>query len=139
MLNGAIYIRRELLIRLVRAFDDGTLREELDHIPVKLRPKDMQSSRCCIYHDRAVLKYRLMALLGVCPEDEEDEAKTLASYFDDMVERIGATLDGNREVCRSIHLRCRCAPDFFPTRSGRYILRVVAAACRSTPAASVLP
>ena len=25
MLNGAIYIRRELLIRLVRAFDDGTL------------------------------------------------------------------------------------------------------------------
>ena len=32
MLNGAIYIRRELLIRLVRAFDDGTLREELDRI-----------------------------------------------------------------------------------------------------------
>ena len=102
MLNGAIYIRRELLIRLVRAFDDGTLREELDHIPVKLRPKDMQSSRCCIYHDRAVLKYRLMALLGVCPEDEEDEAKTLASYFDDMVERIGATLDGQAEKVRSV-------------------------------------
>ena len=41
MLNGAIYIRRELLIRLVRAFDDGTLREELDRIPAKLRPKDL--------------------------------------------------------------------------------------------------
>ena len=42
-------------------------------------------------------------------------------------------------ACRSIHRRCRCAPDFFPTRSGRYKQRVVAAACRSTPAASVLP
>ena len=93
MLNGAIYIRRELLIRLVRAFDDGSLREELDHIPVKLRPKDMISSRCCIYRDRAVLKYRLMALLGVVPEDETDEAKTLAAYFDDMVNRIAATPD----------------------------------------------
>ena len=93
MLNGAIYIRRELLIRLVRAFDDGTLREELDRIPVKLRPKDLPSSRCCIYHDRAVLKYRLMALLGVMPEEETDETKTLAAYFDDMVARIGATLD----------------------------------------------
>ena len=87
MLNGAIYIRRELLIRLVRAFDDGTLREELDRIPVKLRPKDLPSSRCCIYHDRAVLKYRLMALLGIMPEEETDETKTLSAYFDDMVAR----------------------------------------------------
>ena len=56
MVNGATYIRRELLIRLVRAFDDGVLREEIDQIPIKLRPKDSDASRCCIYHDRAVLK-----------------------------------------------------------------------------------
>ena len=109
MLNGAIYIRRELLIRLVRAFDDGTLREELDRIPVKLRPKDLPSSRCCVYHDRAVLKYRLMALLGVMPEEETDETKTLAAYFDDMVARIGATLDAAAPAAKPPLSVCGCA------------------------------
>lgn len=85
MRNAATYIRRELMIRLVRAFDQGTLADELDHIPVKLRPKGGESSRCCIYHDRAVLKYRLMALLGVCVEDETDEAKPLKDYLADRL------------------------------------------------------
>ena len=85
MLNAATFIRRELMIRLVRAFDDGTLAETIDRIPVRLRPKDSDSSRCCIYHDRAVLKYRLMALLGIATEEEVDEAKTLKEY---LLERI---------------------------------------------------
>ncbi|MDD3588400.1 MAG: hypothetical protein PHQ75_14565, partial [Thermoguttaceae bacterium] len=64
MINGAQYIRRELLIRFVRAFDDGILEDELDRIPFRMRPKDGPVSRCCVYHDRAVLRYRLMNLLG---------------------------------------------------------------------------
>ncbi len=83
MLNGATFLRRELMIRIVRAFDEGTLATELDQIPIKLRPKDSPASRCCVYHDRAVLKYRLMALLGLSVEDETDEAKPLAAYFAD--------------------------------------------------------
>ena len=86
MLNGATFIRRELMIQLVRAFDDGTLADALDRIPVKLRPKERESSRCCVYHDRAVIKYRLMALLGITVEDETDEAKTLREYLADKVE-----------------------------------------------------
>jgi len=85
MLNAATHIRRELLIRLVRAFDSGRLRDELDRIPIKLRPRTGGSSRCCVYHDRAVLKYRLMALLGICAEDETDEAKTLGEYLEDRL------------------------------------------------------
>ena len=88
MLNAATYLRRELLIRLVRAFDSGTLQEEIDRIPVKLRPKDGDPSRCCVYHDRAVIKYRLMAFLGISAEDETDEAKTLKEY---LSEAIGET------------------------------------------------
>lgn len=84
MLNAAQLIRRELLIRIVRAFDGGILRSELDRIPIRLRPKDGASSRCCIYHDRAVIKYRLMALLGISADDETDEAKPLKEYFDDV-------------------------------------------------------
>ena len=81
MLNGATFIRRELMIRLVRAFDEGVLEDEIDRIAVKLRPKGSASSRCCIYHDRAVLKYRLMALLGISVEEETDEAKPLKDYL----------------------------------------------------------
>lgn len=93
MRNAATYIRRELMIRLVRAFDQGTLSEELDHIPLKLRPKGSESSRCCLYHDRAVLKYRLMALLGLCVEDEEDEAKPLKDY---LAERLAGAVNGDK-------------------------------------------
>ena len=85
MVNGSTYLRRELLIRLVRAFDAGDLRREIDRIPVKLRPKDADASRCCVYHDRAVIKYRLMALLGVSAEEETDEAKTLGGYLDEIL------------------------------------------------------
>lgn len=84
MRNGAEYIRRELMIRLVRAFDAGTLASELDRIPVRLRPRDTESSRCCIYRDRAVLRYRLKALLGAVyeDEDEEHEAQPVAALLD---------------------------------------------------------
>ena len=85
MLNAATYLRRELLIRLVRAFDSGTLSEEIDRIPVRLRPKDSDPSRCCVYHDRAVIKYRLMALLEISAEEETDEAKTLKEYLEEAV------------------------------------------------------
>ena len=81
MLNGATYLRRELMIRLVRAFDAGTLEEEIDQIAIRLRPKDGDASRCCIYHDRAVIKYRLMALLGISAEEETDETKRLREYL----------------------------------------------------------
>ena len=40
MLNGSTFIRRELMIRIVRAFDSGSLESEIDQIPVKLRPKN---------------------------------------------------------------------------------------------------
>lgn len=94
MLNAATYLRRELLIRLVRAFDSGTLLEEIDRIPVKLRPKDGDPSRCCVYHDRAVIKYRLMAFLGLSAEDETDEAKTLKEYLGEVLSD-----SGKREEC----------------------------------------
>ena len=88
MLNGATFLRRELMIRLVRAFDAGTLEDEIDQIAIKLRPKGSDPSRCCVYHDRAVIKYRLMALLGVTVEEETDEAKTLRAY---CAERVSPT------------------------------------------------
>ena len=90
MLNGATFLRRELMIRLVRAFDAGTLEDEIDQIAIRLRPKEGDPSRCCVYHDRAVIKYRLMALLGLTVEEETDEAKTLRAYCEEKRAANGA-------------------------------------------------
>lgn len=87
MLDGSVYLRRELMIRFVRAFYDGTLETELDRMPVAMRPRQGGSSRCCIYRDRAVIKYRLMSLLGFSCEEETDEARTLASYYQEACRR----------------------------------------------------
>ena len=87
MIDGSVYLRRELMIRFVRAFNDGTLETELDRLPIALRPRQGGSSRCCIYHDRAVIKYRVMSLLGFSCEEETDEARTLASYYREACER----------------------------------------------------
>ncbi len=100
MLNGATFLRRELLIRIVRAFDAGELDQELDKIPIKLRPKNGEHSRCCTYHDRAIIKYRLMALLGISVEDESDETRQLRDYMKDKAEgKIDAKPQAPLSVC----------------------------------------
>ena len=100
MLNGATFLRRELLIRIVRAFDAGELDVELDKIPIKLRPKNGEHSRCCTYHDRAIIKYRLMALLGISVEDETDETRQLRDYMKDKAEgKIDAKPQAPLSVC----------------------------------------
>ncbi|MBR2642441.1 MAG: monomeric [Lentisphaeria bacterium] len=87
MADGSVFLRRELMIRFVRAFYRNTLETELDRIPIEMRPRQGGSSRCCIYRDRAVIKYRLMSLLGFSCEEERDEARTLADYYREAVTR----------------------------------------------------
>ncbi|MEA4863240.1 MAG: monomeric [FeFe] hydrogenase [Victivallaceae bacterium] len=82
MSNGAERMRRELMIRMVREFRQGTLRDNIDRLPTQIRPRNNVSTRCCIYHDRAVIKYRLMALLGFDCKDETDETMSLSEYLD---------------------------------------------------------
>ena len=60
---------------------------EADRIPLELRPKGGEVSRCCIYKDRAILKYRCMASLGFAPEDETDELTSLKGYGERALER----------------------------------------------------
>lgn len=78
--NNAMLIRRELITRLGKLLDQGTLLEEIDRIPLAMRPRKTSSSRCCIYKDRAVLKYKIMALMGYDIQDEVDELTPLSEY-----------------------------------------------------------
>ncbi len=86
MINGAERMRREMMIRVVRHFIDGTLEDNIDRIPLEIRPKGTTPSRCCIYHDRAVIKYGLHALLGFDFHSEQDELTPLSSYLKQSLE-----------------------------------------------------
>lgn len=78
--NNAIRFRREILIRVARAYLEGTLEKDADLIPYRMRPKDEEALRCCIYKDRAVLRLRCLAALGFSTEDEHDDSTPLAHY-----------------------------------------------------------
>lgn len=79
--NKATITRRELLIQLCKLLKDGSIENQIDRIPIQMRPKGNQPLRCCIHKDRAVLKYKIMALLGFNIDDETDELTTLHDYF----------------------------------------------------------
>ncbi|MDR2754416.1 MAG: monomeric [FeFe] hydrogenase [Planctomycetaceae bacterium] len=84
-MNNSERTRRQLMIRFIQDFFDGRLTETIDRIPIEMRPRNYQADRCCIYKDRVMLRYRLMALMGFGMEEEIDESRLLKSYLDDAI------------------------------------------------------
>lgn len=87
MFHQATEIRRDLLKRVCDLSFRGRLVEEIDRIPLEIRPKASALSRCCIHKDRAVLKYRLMTILGFNVTDETDELTRLSEYAQMSLDR----------------------------------------------------
>lgn len=85
--NNAMLIRREMLTKLSRLLMNNELELKIDRIPLELRPKEGSYSRCCVYKDRAMIKYKLMALLGFSIQDEQDELVPLSEYARRAFER----------------------------------------------------
>lgn len=80
--NNTMILRRELMTQMIKYLIKGELRENIDRIPYVMRPRGSETSRCCVYKDRAMLKYRAMGFLGFGVDDEVDEMTTLAEYGD---------------------------------------------------------
>lgn len=79
--SNAMLIRRDLLARLCKLIQSGTLQQEVNRVPLIMRPRHgYETTRCCIHKDRAVLKYRFMAMFGFDVRDEEDELTPLSEY-----------------------------------------------------------
>lgn len=79
--NHATLLRRQLLTRISQLLLSRELEPNIDRIPIEMRPKGYDRvSRCCIYKDRAMLRYKIMALLGFDIEDETDELTPLSEY-----------------------------------------------------------
>jgi len=79
--NKAVQIRRELIKKITQLFMRDEFSSKADRIPIEMFPKNSESPRCCIYKARAIVKYRLMALLGFGDEEETDELAPLTYYY----------------------------------------------------------
>ncbi|MFP4013197.1 MAG: monomeric [FeFe] hydrogenase [Chitinispirillaceae bacterium] len=87
--NNATRTRRSILVRIARLFFEGKLAESVDRIPLEMRPRNGMSYRCCVYKDRAIIRYRIMSALGYGMEDETSELEMLESYSNRSLERKG--------------------------------------------------
>ena len=76
----AIHIKKEILVRIIKAFLSDDFEEQARLIPYDMRPKGMEVPyRCCVYKERAIIKNRVIAGLGFSIEDD-DETASLAKY-----------------------------------------------------------
>lgn len=76
--NKTAYIKREILVRIAKLQLEGKLEEGVQSIAKEMAPKGSTPFNCCIYHDREILRMRVMARLGYSVEENYDEDKDLA-------------------------------------------------------------
>ena len=107
--SNAAQIKRSLLINVVRLYMNGELEQKIDRIMFELYPKDKAPFRCCIHKDRAIVKSRLIAILGFGSEDEKEEWTLLSEYAkraldrDALAESILTIIDDACSSCPRIN------------------------------------
>lgn len=75
-----INIKKDVLVRLIKAFDSDNFSENVRLISNKMRPKGSEVPfRCCIYKERSVINNRVIAGLGFAIEEYDDDV--LLSHY----------------------------------------------------------
>lgn len=86
--NNVMIVRHGLLARLVKMWKEDRLVEDIDHLPIKLSPRNSKvRGRCCVHKERAVWKYKMFPLLGFDMSDEKDELTPLSHYAKEAITR----------------------------------------------------
>ena len=83
--NQYTAMKRRIDTEVLRLFFAGQLEEKIDELPYSIIPKDRIPNRCCIYKERAMVRYRIMALLGIDIERFDDELKPLKAYASEIL------------------------------------------------------
>ncbi|MBN2441930.1 MAG: 4Fe-4S binding protein [Spirochaetales bacterium] len=103
--NKTMYIKRTILTHLARFHFKDTLIHEINRLPLEIVPKDASPYRCCVHKDRAIIKYRTIALLGFSLENEFEIDQLLLSEYANLAlarEKPGfPILTFIDEACRS--------------------------------------
>ena len=84
--NNTSNIKREILVRIAKLQLQGKLEEGVHFIPREMAPRDKPPLRCCIFHDREILRMRVLARMGISVENIDEEA-TLGSFAKQALER----------------------------------------------------
>jgi [FeFe] hydrogenase (group B1/B3) len=79
--NKTTYLKREILTRLAKLTYDNELESKVDKIPLQMINRNSESFRCCLYKDRAMVKFRTIASLGFELSDEDRIDSHLISEF----------------------------------------------------------
>ncbi|MBR5476020.1 MAG: monomeric [Bacteroidaceae bacterium] len=86
--NNVMFVRYQLLTKLVKMWKEDSLSTKIDRMLLDMYPRKRNpKGRCCVYKERAVMKYKTMAMLGFDMSDEVDEGERLSSYVNRMMER----------------------------------------------------
>ena len=72
--NEAVLLKREILIRVARAAFAGSLGTTLRRLPYEMTASGRPIYRCCVHHERAILRDRTLAVLGESLEDRDEAA-----------------------------------------------------------------
>lgn len=81
------HLKREILVRLIRAFLSDSFEENVRLIPYDMRPKGSEVPfRCCIYKEREIIRDRTIAGLGESIE-ETDDRKLLSEVAKEALTR----------------------------------------------------
>lgn len=83
--NYAVRLRRQLISSITRLAREGKLQEKIDAIPYDITSEGWETIRCCVHHDRALLRLRLLSLLGFPTEGLSDVARPLREYLDQVL------------------------------------------------------
>jgi [FeFe] hydrogenase (group B1/B3) len=100
--NKAMQIRHEIQERIIELIFNETLLDEIDKVPLHMRPRGSESFRCCIYRDRALIKQKIMAMLGFEVKTEADEITPLS----DFVLQSFVKASSDREIMRVVADAC---------------------------------
>lgn len=85
--NQTKHLKREILAKIIEAFLKGNFEENVRLIPYEMRPKGCEVPyRCCVYKERAIIKDRVIAGLGISIEND-DEKTLLSTYAKQALER----------------------------------------------------
>ncbi len=76
--NNAVKLRRALLAKLARLMQKGRLAEGVDGIPFEITREGWEVTGCCVHHDRALIRLRLLAMLGFPAEGLSDVERPLS-------------------------------------------------------------
>ena len=85
--NNAANVKHELLVRIAKLQLSGKLdSREVNRIPIQMKPAGSMPIGCCLFHDRELLKMRILARMGISVENYNEDHE-LDEYAKEALER----------------------------------------------------